>query len=197
MCASRLLVHNRLGAWERPKFREIQGIVLGGLLHGCNVIVQRAYAVQKCYPEEVMALVSSNGTGERKLLYTVNEVAVLLSIGRTKVRELVDSGQILSVRIGRAVRVPTQCLDDYIDRLAARNQFAGLEIVGRDGRRSLAAGQTAFAGKRKARIQTAYPALCCSHCGTGVAEVAVRETDSTLEWYCRVCFFFLEADAST
>lgn len=42
---------------------------------------------------------------EQKLLVTANEAAELLSLSRSKIYQLVDSGQLESRRIGRAVRI--------------------------------------------------------------------------------------------
>jgi excisionase family DNA binding protein len=43
-----------------------------------------------------------------KLLYDTREAARLLSISRTKVYELMASGQLESVRIGRSRRIPAE-----------------------------------------------------------------------------------------
>jgi excisionase family DNA binding protein len=43
-----------------------------------------------------------------KLLYDPREAAGLLSISRTKVYELMASGQLLSIRIGRSRRIPAE-----------------------------------------------------------------------------------------
>lgn len=47
------------------------------------------------------------------LLYTVAESARLLSLGRTKVNQLIATGELASVRVGRAVRVSRQTLEDF------------------------------------------------------------------------------------
>lgn len=52
-----------------------------------------------------------------KLLHKPEEAAQLLGIGRTKMFELIAEGQIETVQIGRARRVPTQALEDYVARL--------------------------------------------------------------------------------
>lgn len=51
------------------------------------------------------------------LLYTINDAADVLSIGRTKFYELLDSGQITTVTIGRRRLVPRQHLIDFIATL--------------------------------------------------------------------------------
>jgi len=58
----------------------------------------------------------------RKLLLTVTEAAALLGIGRSLAYELVLRGQLTSVKIGRARRVPVDALDQFIgERLAESN----------------------------------------------------------------------------
>lgn len=56
---------------------------------------------------------------ERKVLYTVADVAAMLSIGRTATWELVRKGTIRSVRIGRTRRVPMSAIHEYVERLLA------------------------------------------------------------------------------
>ncbi|HEY4684819.1 MAG TPA: helix-turn-helix domain-containing protein [Dehalococcoidia bacterium] len=52
-----------------------------------------------------------------RLLLTVDEVAERLGLGRTKVYELLGRGEIASVRIGTARRVPASALEAYVERL--------------------------------------------------------------------------------
>lgn len=53
------------------------------------------------------------------ILLRVEEVARRLQIGRTKAYELIDTRELRSVRIGRAVRVPVAELHAYVSRLVA------------------------------------------------------------------------------
>ncbi len=53
------------------------------------------------------------------LLLAPEDAAKRLSIGRTKMFELIASGEIQSVKIGRARRVPATALTEYVNRLAA------------------------------------------------------------------------------
>ncbi len=53
------------------------------------------------------------------LLLTIVEAARVLSIGRTTMYELVGSGQIEIVHIGRSARVPVAALDEYVERRRA------------------------------------------------------------------------------
>jgi excisionase family DNA binding protein len=52
-----------------------------------------------------------------KLLLTAEEAGELLSIGRTKVYELMAEGRLESVTIGRTRRVPVQALEPFVEAL--------------------------------------------------------------------------------
>lgn len=52
-----------------------------------------------------------------KMLLTIPEAAERLSLGRSKVYELLNAGEFTAVRIGRAVRVPAPELERYVARL--------------------------------------------------------------------------------
>ncbi|PWU53380.1 transcriptional regulator [Micromonospora globispora] len=49
-----------------------------------------------------------------KLCYTAREAATLLSVSRTKVYELLASGQLRSIRIGRSRRIAADELRRFI-----------------------------------------------------------------------------------
>jgi excisionase family DNA binding protein len=51
-----------------------------------------------------------------KILLTVAEVADALSLGRSKVYELMAAGQIEAIKIGRSRRVPADSLAAFIER---------------------------------------------------------------------------------
>jgi excisionase family DNA binding protein len=55
--------------------------------------------------------------GDMRLLYSVEEAAQLLGIGRTFMFELVATGQVDSLKIGKRRKVPRQALHEYIARL--------------------------------------------------------------------------------
>lgn len=59
-------------------------------------------------------------------LLTVEEAALRLSIGRTKMFTLVSSGEVESVTIGRSRRVPAECLDEYVARRRAAGRSASI-----------------------------------------------------------------------
>jgi len=50
------------------------------------------------------------------ILVTVDQAAVMLSIGRSKAWELVSKGELPTVRIGRACRVPVSAIHDFTAR---------------------------------------------------------------------------------
>ncbi len=52
-----------------------------------------------------------------KLLLRPEEAAELIGVGRTKVHELMRTGQLESVRIGSSRRVPSVALLDYVEGL--------------------------------------------------------------------------------
>lgn len=51
-----------------------------------------------------------------QLLYKPNEAADSLRLGRSKIYELLASGAIKSIRVGRAIRVPASALKEYIEK---------------------------------------------------------------------------------
>lgn len=59
-------------------------------------------------------------TLDTKLLYRVEDVAKLLDVGRTAVFDLIRSGELVSVKIGGARRIPRQAVDNYINHLWTR-----------------------------------------------------------------------------
>lgn len=53
---------------------------------------------------------------ENKLLVPVEEAAAILSLGRSKVFELLAAGEIESLKIGRRRLIPRQALDAFVTR---------------------------------------------------------------------------------
>lgn len=53
-----------------------------------------------------------------KLLLTPEDAALVLSIGRSKLYELLAAGALRSVRIGKSRRIPAEELAAYVQRLA-------------------------------------------------------------------------------
>jgi len=50
-------------------------------------------------------------------LLTPEQAATRLGIGRTKTFELIKRGDLASVKVGRARRVPTEALDEFVAEL--------------------------------------------------------------------------------
>ena len=59
--------------------------------------------------------------GQEPLLLRVEEAARMLRLGRATVYMLVASGELPCVRIGRAVRVPTEALRRWIETHTTAN----------------------------------------------------------------------------
>ena len=53
---------------------------------------------------------------DEKLLLTVVEAAHRLGIGRTLMYDLLDSGEVRSVHIGRLRKIPVEALRDFVER---------------------------------------------------------------------------------
>lgn len=53
---------------------------------------------------------------DERLLLSVNEAARLLGIGRTLMYELLGSGEIDSVHVGRLHKVPAEALTAFVER---------------------------------------------------------------------------------
>jgi len=51
-----------------------------------------------------------------RVMLSVTEAAKCLSIGRSTLYELINSGEIESVHIGRLHRVPADCLREFVER---------------------------------------------------------------------------------
>jgi len=58
------------------------------------------------------------------LLLTVEEAARRLGLGRTTVYGLIRDGELHSVRIGRARRIPAEALTDLVQRRTGRHAHA-------------------------------------------------------------------------
>ena len=54
-----------------------------------------------------------------KLLYEVSEASVMTSLGRSKLYELMASGEIESVKVGKRRLIPAQALETFVERLRA------------------------------------------------------------------------------
>lgn len=62
-------------------------------------------------------LASGSPIPRQRVVLTVEQAAQALGIGRTFMYELIGSGEVESVLIGRLRRVPADALADYVARL--------------------------------------------------------------------------------
>jgi excisionase family DNA binding protein len=60
-----------------------------------------------------------------KQLLKVEEAAAVLSLGRSKVYELLACGELPAVKIGRATRIPADSLRRWVDEQIAAAESAG------------------------------------------------------------------------
>ncbi len=51
-----------------------------------------------------------------RVMLSVEQAAKCLSVGRSTMYELINSGEIESVHIGRLHRVPADCLREFVER---------------------------------------------------------------------------------
>ncbi len=63
---------------------------------------------------------------ENRLLVSVEEASAILSLGRSKVFELVAAGEIESLKVGRRRLIPRQALDAYVQR---QREVQAAEVV--------------------------------------------------------------------
>jgi excisionase family DNA binding protein len=61
----------------------------------------------------------NRSAGVARLLLKPEEAAEVLGIGRSTLYELLAAGQIESVHIGKARRIPVASLEQYVERLRA------------------------------------------------------------------------------
>ncbi len=59
------------------------------------------------------------------LLLRVEEAAAMLGIGRTRMFALIESGEVVSLKLGRSRRVPVDALRAYVDHLKAEADADG------------------------------------------------------------------------
>ncbi|MGW7301395.1 excisionase family DNA-binding protein [Streptomyces sp. NPDC054829] len=65
-----------------------------------------------------------------RILYPVDEAAEQLGLGLTMTKALIKSGELRSVKIGRARRVPAEALHEYAQRLDAEQNGQTAPSVG-------------------------------------------------------------------
>jgi excisionase family DNA binding protein len=64
-------------------------------------------------------LIGDQMTADERLLFTPEHAATKLDVGRTTIYQLMATGELASVKIGRSRRIPASALDAYVKRLAA------------------------------------------------------------------------------
>lgn len=65
--------------------------------------------------------VDSAQTSTSPLLLTVRQAAAALGVGRTTVYELISSGDLEVVHIGRSARIPVAAINEFVDQLRSRD----------------------------------------------------------------------------
>ena len=63
------------------------------------------------------------------VLLTVEDAAQALALGRTKVYELVETGALRSVKIGRCRRIPAHALREFVDSINGCGSGEGLSTA--------------------------------------------------------------------
>lgn len=73
--------------------------------------------MNKCQPKYLKEVISVNASlqGSVAKVIKVEDLAHVLSIGRNTAYELVRSGKIRSVKIGRTYRIPLTAVEDYLN----------------------------------------------------------------------------------
>lgn len=66
---------------------------------------------------------STTANDEAKVLLTVTEAAKRLSLSRTYTYELVMSGELESLKLGKARRVPVKALDEFVEARRAERGY--------------------------------------------------------------------------
>jgi excisionase family DNA binding protein len=52
-------------------------------------------------------------------LYRVEEVCIILSLGRTHLYDEIRTGRLRSVKIGKSIRIPAEALTEYVEQAKA------------------------------------------------------------------------------
>lgn len=82
-----------------------------------HLLAPVARAGRRAEPRDVIDLTVR---ADDRLLLTVEEAADRLGIGRSLMYELIGSGQVASIRVGRLRRVPLESLTDYVSMMRAQ-----------------------------------------------------------------------------
>lgn len=60
-----------------------------------------------------------------KMLLRIEEAAEVLSLGRSKTYQLIQAGELSTVKVGRAVRVPATAVREFVARQLGEPQARG------------------------------------------------------------------------
>jgi excisionase family DNA binding protein len=58
----------------------------------------------------------------QRLLLRIPEVMTMLGLGRTKIYELIGSGDLPVIRVGKAVRIPVTALEKWVEERQHREE---------------------------------------------------------------------------
>ena len=72
---------------------------------------------------------TTDSTAHLSALLTINEAAARLRVGRSTAYELIASGQLEVVHIGRSARVPADAIDQFVQNLRARSNIARARVT--------------------------------------------------------------------
>jgi excisionase family DNA binding protein len=111
----------------RPNERPSESLSLATESAGYPQVASGLKAPQKgaqAAPDAVSTEVTTIPPVAAALLYTIPEVMTLLRLSKTQVFDELRRGRIQSVKIGRARRVPAQCLNEFVALLIRESQEA-------------------------------------------------------------------------
>lgn len=66
---------------------------------------------------------------QEPVLLKINDAAALASVGRSTIYELINAGELPTVRIGRAVRIPTRAIREWVERMEREQVTAGNRVA--------------------------------------------------------------------
>lgn len=66
-------------------------------------------------------MTAASGTTGEPLLLKVEQAALLLNYGRSTVYELIASGQLPAIKLGRTTRIPRTAVEEFVRRMAAQS----------------------------------------------------------------------------
>jgi excisionase family DNA binding protein len=84
--------------------------------NGPENAVACARAINRPIGEATMTTRSSSTAPVAKIAYSIDDVAELLSLGRTTVVALVSNGEIPSIKVGGRRLIPRRDLDEFVER---------------------------------------------------------------------------------